>query len=153
MIAGPCWNWSVFPAYHLLRQNARWHLNFDKKKCGFIHSAKVCGYYFLYQASSTLASEMDSFLSFPLHQQFPFSETARCPWEPQTSGPKTNHLFPEKTHQKQCAWQYWPPEVERQTSFQLQPFLESASKASHGDLQELDVHLTRCQHYILTNNI
>lgn len=32
MIAGPCWNWSVFPAYHLLRQNACWHLNFDKKR-------------------------------------------------------------------------------------------------------------------------
>lgn len=72
-----------------------------------------------------------------------FSKAVTCPWEPQTPGPKAKHLSPEKKYPKQRAWSYWPPEVERQVSFQLQPSLESANKANHGDLWDLDVHLIR----------
>lgn len=104
---------------------------------------RSAGIIFYSQISCTLANEIDSFLSLLLLRQFPFSKAVRCPWEPQTSGPKANHLSPEKKYQKQCAWSYWPPEAERQISFQLQPFLESAGKASHGDLRDLDAHLIR----------
>lgn len=166
MIVGPCWNRSVFPEFHLLRQNAHWHLNFDTKSVGLFILRRFVGIIFYSQASCTQKWTPSSH-SFC---------TSNSPWARQQGVLESLRLQEQrpivcfqKRHTKSS--------VHDNTGLQKwkgkSVFLERARKASHGDLQELDVHLARAsagrvcqqaavkqwcvlavnhQDYILTNN-